>query len=303
MSVSNTNSFSQAPAFFDTDKKLIDSSLTQAIEALAGNTSTLAKAIQYSTVLGGKRIRPILALATAQCFGAEQATALAPACAIEFIHAYSLTHDDLPAMDDDHLRRGQATCHRAFNEATAILTGDALQSMAFELIANANHISSENRLKMIQILASACGPQGMVLGQAIDFESVGKDLNLEQLQHMHLHKTGALIEASVLLGALCGNSSDTEREYLTKYARAIGLAFQVQDDILDITSNTKTLGKQQGADAALNKPTYPALLGLSGAQDKLAELHQQASMALASIKGRNTCRLSEISNFIVKRLR
>ena len=292
----------QPPVFFESHKKLIDHTLTQVISQLAGDSSTLAKAIHYSTLLGGKRIRPILVLATAECFGIEPQNALTPACAVELIHAYSLIHDDLPAMDNDDLRRGHATCHRAFNEATAILAGDALQAMAFELIAQEATLPSQSRLHMIQTLARASGPRGMVLGQAIDFESVGKQLDLHQLEHMHLHKTGAIIEASALLGALCQGTTDpAELQAISTYARAIGLAFQVQDDILDVVSDTLILGKKQGADAALNKPTYPSLLGLEGAKDKLALLHQEALTALRCLPGRDTRKLAEISHFIISR--
>ena len=206
----------------------------------------------------------------------------AAAAAVECIHSYSLIHDDLPAMDDDDLRRGQATCHKAFDDATAILAGDALQTMAFELLTQENHLysnkhsSASNRIKMIQTLARASGARGMVYGQAIDFESVGQRLSIEQLETMHKHKTGALIEASVMMGALCSDTEITpaEESALKDYAQAIGLAFQVQDDILDIISDTETLGKPQGSDVELNKSTYPALLGLDGAKQKAQSLYQ-----------------------------
>lgn len=294
---------------FEAYKSYIDDALQQTIHALSKQNSTLARAIHYSTILGGKRVRPTLVLLSAESFGVTKEHAKLPACAVELIHAYSLIHDDLPAMDDDDLRRGQATCHRAFDEATAILAGDALQTMAFELLTQESHlythdqIAANNRLNMIQTLARASGARGMALGQSIDFESVGQQLDLEQLELMHKHKTGALIEASVMMGALCSTSviTQTEENALKQYAQAIGLAFQVQDDILDVVSDTKTLGKTQGADAALNKPTYPALLGLAGAKQKLQTLHELALSSLDKITERDTVKLAEISHFIVKR--
>ena len=288
---------------FENYKTLIDDELQKCIHQLSDNGSILARAIHYSTLLGGKRIRPILVLLSADSFGVKTEQAITPACAVELIHAYSLIHDDLPAMDDDELRRGQATCHIAFDEATAILSGDALQTMAFELLSLDSNIPASNRLKMIQTLAHASGPKGMVLGQSIDFESVGRQLSIEQLENMHKHKTGALIEASVMLGALCSSTeiSFAEETALKNYASAIGLAFQVQDDILDIVSDTQTLGKTQGADVALNKPTYPALLGMDGAKNKLMLLHEEALSSLQKMPERNTSKLAEISYFIVKR--
>ncbi|MFT7371881.1 MAG: geranylgeranyl pyrophosphate synthase [Oleiphilaceae bacterium] len=294
---------------FNDYKSFIDGALQQTIHQLSDPNSTLAKAIQYSTLLGGKRVRPTLVLLSAESFGANKERAKLPACAVELIHAYSLIHDDLPAMDDDNLRRGQATCHKAFNEATAILAGDALQTMAFELLTQESHLYSHNqfaannRIRMIETLARASGARGMALGQSIDFESVGQNLGIEQLEMMHKHKTGALIEASVMMGALCSTTeiTTTEETALKHYAQAIGLAFQVQDDILDIVSDTQTLGKTQGADIALNKPTYPALLGLEGARKKLQSLHQEALASLKKITKRDTSKLAEISYFIVKR--
>ena len=294
---------------FEDYKSFIDDELQRTIHQLSDCDTTLAKAIHYSTLLGGKRVRPILVLLSAESFGVKKEHAKLPACAVELVHAYSLIHDDLPSMDDDDLRRGQATCHKAFDEATAILAGDALQTMAFELLTQDNHLynhnqfAANNRIKMIQTLARASGARGMVLGQTIDFESVGQNLTIKQLENMHKHKTGALIEASVMMGALCSSSeiTSTEEAALKHYAQAIGLAFQVQDDILDIVSDTQTLGKTQGADAALNKPTYPALLGLDGARKKLQSLHEEALTSLNKMTDRDTSKLAKISHFIVKR--
>ena len=292
------------PAFFADYLNLIDSALAEFLHELVVADSKLAAAIQYSTLLGGKRIRPILALTTAKCVGADIKTALPAACAIEFIHAYSLIHDDLPAMDDDELRRGQPTCHIAFDQATAILAGDALQAMAFELISRDYALPAEIRLRMIQTLTSASGPKGMVYGQALDFHSVGKTLDLNALERMHRHKTGMLIEASVTLGALTGGSAVSEEQLslFKAYAQAIGLAFQVQDDILDVISDTQTLGKKQGADQAMNKPTYPALLGMQGAQAKLRGLHEEALENLGHLKSFDTSELAAISHFIIDRV-
>lgn len=283
----------------------INDALNDYLTTLSDTNTRLSEAIRYSTLLGGKRIRPVLALATASCFGSTIEHSMNAACAVELIHAYSLIHDDLPAMDDDDLRRGQPTCHRAFDEATAILAGDALQTMAFELLSNSEHYSSDKRIEMIKLLAKASGPKGMVLGQAIDFDSVGQSISLAQLERMHRHKTGALIEAAVLIGALTSQSdvSPKELEALTRYAQAIGLAFQVQDDILDIISDTETLGKTQGADIALNKPTYPALLGLDGAKEKLEKLHSDSLTALETLSARNTIQLAGISDYIISRIK
>jgi geranylgeranyl pyrophosphate synthase len=215
---------------------------------------------------------------------------------------YSLIHDDLPAMDDDDLRRGKPTCHKAFNEALAILAGDGLQTLAFQLLASSTPLSvnDNTRIKMITALSIAAGAAGMVAGQAIDLDSVGKKLTISELENMHLHKTGALISASVKLGALAAsNATDQQLAALDEYARCIGLAFQVQDDILDIESSTETLGKKQGADAARNKPTYPALLGMDNAKQKLNDLIDQAINALAIFD--DTVLLIALADYIKKR--
>ncbi|KZX71329.1 geranyl transferase, partial [Oleiphilus sp. HI0009] len=223
----------EQPIFFSHYRDLIDRALSQFIEDLSGKDTELHKAMHYSVVLGGKRVRPLLTITTAKALNCSRESALHAACAIELIHAYSLIHDDLPAMDDDALRRGQPTCHIAFNEATAILAGDALQALAFELVSS-NSCPQDNatKLKLIQTLAKASGAEGMVLGQAIDLDSVGKALSLKQLEVMHHHKTGKLISAAVELGALCAEASEKELAALADFSRALGLAFQVQDDIL-----------------------------------------------------------------------
>jgi len=257
--------------------------------------------MRYSVVNGGKRVRPLLAYASCEALGGQPQQADPAAAAVELIHAYSLIHDDLPAMDDDDLRRGQPTCHRAFDEATAILAGDALQAMAFELLAGAGDWQPATRLQMVQLLGRAAGPQGMVGGQAIDLGAVGEQLDLATLESMHRHKTGALIRAAVQLGALASEQVDDEQlAALGQYADSIGLAFQVQDDILDIESDTSVLGKQQGADVARDKPTYPALLGLDGAHRLADQLRDQALGALAGF-GPAAQRLRQLADYIVQR--
>jgi len=265
--------------------------------------NTLHQAMRYSVLNGGKRTRPLLTYATGQALGLSEDLLDAQACAVEFIHVYSLIHDDLPAMDDDDLRRGKPTCHKAYDEATAILAGDALQALAFEILSSDKHIQADAcaRLKMINTLAKASGSQGMVGGQAIDLSSVGVKLNLPELENMHIHKTGALIRASVNLAAL--SKADIEpvsAKNLDHYAKCIGLSFQVKDDILDIEGDTATLGKTQGKDIDNNKPTYPALLGLSGAKLKAQELHEQALESLSSF-GSEADLLRNLSLYIIER--
>ncbi|MBI4005287.1 MAG: (2E,6E)-farnesyl diphosphate synthase [Gammaproteobacteria bacterium] len=263
----------------------------------------LHKAMRYAVLGDGKRIRPVLVYATGETFGVDLGTLNGPACAVEMIHAYSLIHDDLPAMDNDDLRRGRPTCHKAFDEATAILAGDALQALAFHVLAHAPEIkvSAKQRLVMIDILAQASGSRGMAGGQAIDLAAVGQQLNIAELENMHIHKTGALIRASVELGALSANDVDPEAfEKVSHYAKCIGLAFQIQDDILDVESDTETLGKPQGSDMQRNKPTYPNLLGMDGAKEAAQRLHTEA---LDSLKHFDSVAdpLRWIADYIVQR--
>ena len=269
------------------------------------DSTRLREAMRYSLFNGGKRVRPTLAYASAVAIHDEALkTHLAllnrVACAVESLHSYSLVHDDLPAMDDDDLRRGKPTCHIAFNEATAILAGDALQTFAFELLSEAEAVDSGIQIALIRQLANAAGARGMVLGQTIDFEAVDKLINLAQLENMHRHKTGALIRASVSMGATALGATSSQLKALDDYAGAIGLAFQVQDDILDVTADTETLGKQQGADIARNKPTYVALLGVDGARAKAQELHQQAIAALSDFD-EGADYLRALSAYIIER--
>jgi geranylgeranyl pyrophosphate synthase len=264
------------------------------------SSAKLLEAMRYATLNGGKRLRALLVYATGEALEVDLERLDAPASAVEMIHAYSLVHDDMPIMDDDDLRRGRPTCHKAYGDATALLVGDALQTSSFESLCD-NDISAIQKIKMVQILAQHSGALGMAGGQAIDLESVGQSLDLAELQGMHELKTGALIRASVHLGALAlYNVDDTTLAKLDHYAHCIGLAFQVQDDVLDVTSTTETLGKAQGADIALNKPTYPALLGLDAAQQKATDLIDQALAALDDLPY-NTETLAALAQFVVQR--
>ena len=272
-------------AYQTSSQDRVNAALERLFVAPSAELARLYEAMRYSVMNGGKRVRPLLTYAACEALGAAAEQANGAACAVELIHAYSLVHDDLPAMDDDDLRRGQPTTHKAFDEACAILAGDGLQSLAFSTLLDPqlNTLDAETRLRMVAGLALAAGPAGMVGGQAIDLGSVGIKLDQTALEFMHRHKTGALIEASVELGALAsGHASADDLQALNLYARAIGLAFQVQDDILDVESDTATLGKRQGADIARDKPTYPALMGLQGAKDYALELRDQALNALKS---------------------
>lgn len=265
--------------------------------------SRLHDAMHYVVFNGGKRIRPVLAFAAAEALGADTNDSLTAAMAVELIHAYSLVHDDLPAMDDDDLRRGKPTCHIAYDEATAILVGDTLLTYAFEVLASQPipRISDNIRIKMIQLLADASGSLGMVGGQAVDLYSVGKALDLDALKKMHSLKTGALIKASTLLGAY--SSGKAEQDHITalsQYAECIGLAFQIQDDILDIEGDTEVIGKLQGSDEAKNKPTYPALLGLDGAKQAAKDMHEKALSSL-NIFDEKANTLRELSAYIINR--
>jgi len=284
-------------------QKQVDAALEPLFAAPRAELERLYAAMRYSVFNGGKRVRPLLAYAACEALGGAPAQADGAACAVELIHAYSLVHDDLPAMDDDDLRRGQPTTHIAFDEATAILAGDGLQSLAFDVLANTRHNphSAEIRLSMFQALAQAAGPAGMVGGQAIDLGSVGQQLQQPALEVMHRHKTGALIEAAVRLGALASGRADEQAlTGLSTYARAVGLAFQVQDDILDVESDTATLGKTQGKDQANDKPTYPALLGMAAAKAYALELRDQALQALQPF-GEAAEPLRELARYIVER--
>jgi len=264
----------------------------------------LAEAIRYAVIGGGgKRIRPVMVYAAGEAMGVPYEVLDVPACAVEMIHAYSLIHDDLPAMDNDDLRRGRPTCHKAFDEATAILAGDALQAMAYEILTDESltTLTDKRRIHMLKLLTQASGAHGMAGGQAVDLASVGKTLDLEQLENMHQLKTGALIKASILLGAICSPGiSDAEIEMLENYSHCIGLSFQIQDDILDVIGSTETLGKPQGSDQAQMKPTYPAILGIEASRQRAKEQHNLAMQHLEPM-GKKVDTLRQLSAYIIER--
>ncbi|HHW7506718.1 TPA: (2E,6E)-farnesyl diphosphate synthase [Mannheimia haemolytica] len=264
--------------------------------------SPLVEAMAYAVLLGGKRVRPFLIYATGRMLGVPLEKLDHSAAAMEAIHAYSLVHDDLPAMDDDRLRRGKPTCHIAFDEATAILAGDALQSFAFELLATDPHLTDREKVAQVTELATASGAKGMCLGQSLDLIAENKAVSLEELELIHRNKTGALILSSVMMGLNLSEHSQNLaiKQPLVNYAKAIGLAFQVQDDILDVIGDTDKIGKTVGSDEHLNKSTYPKLLGLDGAKQKAEMLYQTALHSLEQLPF-DTTALKELANFIVKR--
>ena len=294
----------QLTAFAAQCRARLDRYLDDTLPATSTHPAQLHEAMRYAVEGEGKRIRPMLVYAGGLAVGARQETLDAPACAIELIHAYSLVHDDLPAMDDDDLRRGRPSCHRAFGEATAILAGDALQSLAFQVLSN-NHmanVSDSTRLKMIKTLAIASGSRGMAGGQAIDLAATGQSQNIAELEDMHIHKTGALIRASLVLGALNEEShtDNTQLEKLDHYAKCIGLAFQIRDDILDVEGEVRTLGKNPGVDQSGEKSTYPALIGLEAARQRANELHSEAMDSLSGFDA-SADPLRWISLYIIER--
>jgi geranylgeranyl pyrophosphate synthase len=272
--------------------------------ALSGSgTARLLEAMRYSTLGGGKRLRPVLVYATGTALGAAPAALDDAAVAVEMIHVYSLVHDDLPGMDNDDLRRGRPTCHKAFDEGTAILVGDALQALAFQVLAGSAHspLSAAARLQQIQVLAQGIGTDGMAGGQAMDLEAVGRQLDAGALEAMHRRKTGALIRASVLLGAIgAGLDHGPDYDALDRYGAELGLAFQIQDDVLDVAGETATLGKTAGADAARGKPTYPSLYGMARAAE-LAGLHRDAAIAALGGLAARAPDLTALADAVVER--
>jgi farnesyl diphosphate synthase len=266
----------------------------------------LHEAIRYSVLGGGKRVRPALVYATGAAIGVSESILDGAACAVELIHAYSLVHDDLPAMDNDDLRRGQPTCHKKFDEATAILVGDSLQCLAFELLAEGPGLPAEPsvRLKLVQLLAVASGTSGMAGGQALDLAAIGRKLSLAEVEEMHVRKTGALIHACVMMAAACvPQLSETVTRALNEYARAIGLAFQIQDDLLDVEGDVAVIGKATGADKALDKPTFPSVAGIEPSRQRMHELHARALSALAKLDaaGLQSAPLAAMSDWLVLR--
>ena len=280
----------------------IEGTLNGLLPAAELAPARLHAAMRYAVLGGGKRVRPLLAYGAGELSGAEERQVDRAAAAVELIHAYSLVHDDLPCMDDDVLRRGKPTVHLKFDEATALLVGDSLQSLAFQVISEQPMSDDAGRqVEMVGLLARACGSRGMAGGQAIDLDATGKTLAVTELEFMHVHKTGALIRASVVLGALCGDAlSQSQFNELDHFGKFIGLAFQVVDDVLDAQSSTATLGKTAGKDAKNNKPTYVSALGLDGARKFGAELRDDALRALDALP-RNGGRLRQLADFIVLR--
>ncbi len=277
-----------------------EAALDAALPATDTIPHTLHEAMRYAVLGGGKRVRPLLVHAAGEVAGATPEACDAAACAVEMIHAYSLVHDDMPCMDDDDLRRGRPTVHKAYDEATALLVGDALQTQAFIVLAQTPALAPEARLKLVAELALASGSVGMCGGQAIDLQNVGRAMTRDALEGMHRMKTGALLRASVRMGALCGSIDSAGLAALDRYAAAVGLAFQVVDDILDVTADTATLGKTAGKDAANDKPTYVSLLGLDAARELASQLRTDAHEALAGF-GARAGRLAELADLIVLR--
>lgn len=297
----------------DTRVTALQERIERVLDACLGlpepGTARLRDAMRYSVLGGGKRLRPVLVYVTGEAFGASLDALDVPAAAVELVHVYSLVHDDLPAMDDDDLRRGRPTCHKAFDEATAILVGDALQVLAFDVLAHGAcgaglpvDSTAGQRLAMIRILARAIGTGGMAGGQALDLEAVGRRLEVPALENMHRRKTGALIEASVLLGATAAGVAEPERlAALAIFGAEIGLAFQIQDDILDVEGDASLLGKSTGADAALAKPTYPSTVGLEEAH-RHARAHCDAALAALAPLGPRGGPLAALARFVVDRV-
>ena len=291
---------------FGTELKQVQDRINQFLanqfEEIDSYNAPLRDAMKYGLLLGGKRDRPFLVYATGKMLGAEMSALDYAAAAIESIHAYSLIHDDLPAMDNDELRRGQPTCHIAFDEATAILAGDALQTFAFEILTEAPSLSAEQKLQLVKVLAQASGVQGMCLGQSLDLISEHKQVNLDELELIHRNKTGALLTAALKLGFICSPHFENKEleQQLERYSQAIGLAFQVQDDILDIEGDSAEIGKPVGSDLGLDKSTYPKLLGLEGAKQKAQELYQTALHELDNLPF-DTTALRALAEFIVNR--
>ncbi len=293
-----TTELAALPMRLSADRARVDAELEALFERHGMPAERLEAAMRHGVLGNGKRLRPVLVYAAGRALGARDDVLDPAAVAVELIHAYSLVHDDLPAMDDDDLRRGQPTVHRAFDEAAAILAGDALQTLAFETLADAGH---PRVAAMVRTLAQAAGRDGMVAGQALDLAAVGQRLDVEALATVHRYKTGALIRAALRLGALAAVvESDPRSLALDAYGAAIGLAFQIHDDILDVTGDTQTLGKTSGADAARDKPTYPALLGLEGARAKADELLDEALAALAPL-GEAGAPLAELAHYMIER--
>jgi geranylgeranyl diphosphate synthase type II len=287
------------PDFFEQDRQLVEQSLEQLLPAANIPPASIHQAMRYSVFAGGKRVRPILCLEAARIFNPDIAPALPVASAFEFIHTYSLIHDDLPAIDNDDLRRGKPTCHKQFTEALAILAGDALLTLAFEVLATAP-LEAERRAAVLAEVARAAGTRGMVGGQVADIEAEGKSVTAEQLEYIHRSKTAALIRAAVVAGALCGGAGAADAERLREFGENIGWAFQVVDDILDVEETSAALGKTAGKDQAQNKATYPALFGLERSHEFASQLAAKAMAALEPY-GERAANLRALGEFIASR--
>lgn len=288
------------PVFQD-NRALVEAELNNLLPASSAAPENVHQAIRWSMFAGGKRFRPALLIATGQAFGAEIAELIKTACAFEMIHTYSLIHDDLPSMDDDDLRRGRPTCHIRFGEATAILAGDALQTLAFRTIAEDERLDAATRLALISELSRAAGtPEGMVAGQALDMEAEARQVNAKELEEIHRHKTGALIVAAARGGAIIGKAKGDEFDAIGRYASHLGLLFQITDDLLDVTASADDLGKTPGKDAESRKATYPALYGIEETRAAAAKAHHAACEALDRIDRPNTA-LRDIVDFILNR--
>jgi geranylgeranyl diphosphate synthase, type II len=296
-----TESRSQLETFFAECRALVDKELDRLLPAQTSRPHTVHSAIRWSVFAGGKRLRPTLLLAAGKTFGAQTAELLPAACALEMIHTYSLIHDDLPSMDDDDLRRGRPTCHIKFGEATAVLAGDALQTLAFQTIAEDSQLSAETRVRLVRTLAKAAGtPHGMVAGQAEDLDAESRVVSDEELEQIHRLKTGALIAAAATCGGIIANANDRELESIERYGMQLGLLFQITDDLLDVTATAEALGKTPGKDARSEKATYPAIHGLDTARERAMKVHKAACGALNEIS-RPTSNLRSIADFILTR--
>lgn len=294
-------SISEAGSFFAECRVRVDSLLDELVPAEPVEPASVHSAIRWSLFAGGKRFRPALLLATGEALGASREQLLPTACALELIHTYSLIHDDLPAMDDDELRRGRPTCHVRFGEAAAILAGDALQALAFQIIAEDERLLPQTRVRVISEVARAAGtPEGMVAGQAYDLDAESREVSDAELERIHRHKTGALIRAAARSGAIIAGANAFAFEGITRYAAQLGLLFQITDDLLDVTASVEDLGKTPGKDARSSKATYPSLHGLEATRELAHKIHQEACQALEEVTA-NTSLLRAIADFILHR--
>ena len=286
--------------YLKSTREKVDKALQNLMPAEGSHPARLVSAMRYSLFAGGKRIRPILVLAAAAAAGGDEEAALQAACAVELVHTYSLIHDDLPAMDDDDLRRGRPTCHKVYDEGTAILAGDALLTMAFDILsARGDGLQDNLRLRMVQELSRAAGWKGMVGGQQVDMDSEGTEPDLPTLEYIHTHKTGALIRCCMMLGGLSADADEKTFRTLSGYGEKVGLAFQVVDDILDVTASTEEIGKNHGSDAARGKVTYPGLYGLAEARERAMKLVEDAKIEIAGVDA--TGRLAQIADYVLLR--